>query len=129
MQDLPTAAELVEAVRLFLEQDVMRETTGRTAFLARVSANVLAIVHREMTQGPAAEAAEIERLKGLLNADGSLEELNRLLCARIAQGAITLETPGLADHLWRTTLDKVAIEQPSYATFRRALDVGHPQAR
>ena len=31
-------------------------------------------------------------------------------------------TPDLAAHLWATTLDKLAIDQPSYAGYRRALE-------
>jgi len=39
---------------------------------------------------------------------------------RIAAGEITLETPGLAEHLKQTTLDKVAIDQPGYSGFKSA---------
>ena len=38
--DRPTAAELVEAVREFLEGDVMDATNGRVRYLARVAAKV-----------------------------------------------------------------------------------------
>ena len=30
-----------------------------------------------------------------------------------------LQTPGVAEHLWATTLAKVAIDQPTYASYRR----------
>ena len=43
--------ELVEAVRDFLEQKAMPELKGHTAFHARVAANALAIVARELEQG------------------------------------------------------------------------------
>jgi aminoglycoside phosphotransferase (APT) family kinase protein len=45
---LPSAQVLVDAVRQFLENDVMSNTTGRVQFHARVSANVLAIVSRQL---------------------------------------------------------------------------------
>ncbi len=32
-----------------------------------------------------------------------------------------LATPGLADHLWTVTLDKLAVDQPTYAAYRAAL--------
>jgi hypothetical protein len=54
----------------------------------------------------------------LLGEQGDLETLNRRLCARIAAGEIGLSTPGLVDHLWQTTLDKLAIDQPNYAAYR-----------
>jgi hypothetical protein len=44
----PTAAELVAAVAEFLETDVRDSTTGQVNFHARVAANVLRIVEREL---------------------------------------------------------------------------------
>ena len=51
--DLPDAAGLVEAVREFLERDVMTSTEGRVQFHTRVAINVLNMVQREIEQGPA----------------------------------------------------------------------------
>jgi aminoglycoside phosphotransferase (APT) family kinase protein len=48
----PTASELLEAVRDFLTGTVMPATSGQVAFHARVAANVLAIVGRELELGP-----------------------------------------------------------------------------
>src|ERR1700723_2256922 len=45
----PTAAELVAAVTEFLESDVRGATEGQVNFHARVAANVLRIVERELT--------------------------------------------------------------------------------
>jgi hypothetical protein len=44
----PTAAELVTAVAEFLETDVRESTTGQVNFHARVAANALRIVEREL---------------------------------------------------------------------------------
>ena len=44
-----------------------------------------------------------------------------LLSRRIAAGELSLQTPGLAAHLWATTLAKVAIDQPTYASYRREI--------
>jgi hypothetical protein len=44
----PTAAELIAAVAEFLETDVRDSTTGQVNFHARVAANVLRIVEREL---------------------------------------------------------------------------------
>jgi hypothetical protein len=51
--------------------------------------------------------------------DGSLLELNRALADRIAKGEVDLETPGLAEHLWQTTMDKLAVDQPNYGSYKR----------
>ncbi len=48
----PTASELLEAVREFLTGQVMPATSGQLAFHARVAANVLGIVARELELGP-----------------------------------------------------------------------------
>ena len=47
----PTASELLDAVREFLTGEVMPATTGQLAFHARVAANVLGIVARELELG------------------------------------------------------------------------------
>jgi aminoglycoside phosphotransferase (APT) family kinase protein len=48
----PTASELLEAVREFLTGQVMPASTGQLAFHARVAANILGIVARELELGP-----------------------------------------------------------------------------
>ncbi|MDP2124526.1 MAG: DUF6285 domain-containing protein [Parvibaculum sp.] len=124
MQDQPTAAELVEAVAEFIRNHAMSQLQGHTAFHARVAANALDIVKRELEIAPSANTGEAARLKALLGREGTLEELNRELCARIENGAIGLETPGLTDHLWATTLTKLAIDQPNYSGYKRAVEEG-----
>jgi Domain of unknown function (DUF6285) len=120
MMDQPSMRELVEAVRDFLETRAMPELKGHTAFHARVAANALGIVARELAQGGALAADEVQSLRALLGADGTLEELNRELCKRIRAGALTLQTPGLASHLEQTTRAKVAIDQPNYSGLKQA---------
>ncbi len=124
MQDQPKAVDLIAAVADFLRHQAMPELTGHTAFHARVAANALDIVRRELEAAPAADAAEHERLKALMGGDGSLDALNRALSAAIAAGEMTLETPGLADHLWATTLAKLSIDQPAYASYRQEMQQG-----
>ena len=68
-QDRPTAAELVQAVREFLERDVMAATEGRVQFHTRVAVNALGMIERELTDGPAFAAAERERAAALLGHD------------------------------------------------------------
>lgn len=51
----PTAAELVAAVAEFLERDVRDATTGQVNFHARVAANALRMVERELQNPGEAE--------------------------------------------------------------------------
>ena len=53
LHDVPDAAALVEAVREFLEHDVMGATEGRVQFHTRVAVNVLGMVERELRDGAA----------------------------------------------------------------------------
>jgi hypothetical protein len=123
MQDRPTSDQLLEAVAAFLRDQVVPATQGPIQFHVRVAANALDIARREAMLAPAAQAREQAALAALLNADPhtDLAELNRLLCARIVDGTVSLDTPGLARTLWRITLDKLAVDQPSYDTHVRAL--------
>ena len=120
MMDQPSSLELVTAVREFIEKHAMPEFQGRTAFHARVAANALAIVARELEQGAKANAEELSRLQTLLGVDGSLAELNRELCRRIRSNGIAVDNPALAAHLTQATLAKVAIDQPNYSGFQHS---------
>ncbi|HAJ46672.1 MAG TPA: hypothetical protein DCL54_08845 [Alphaproteobacteria bacterium] len=115
MMDQPSLAEIIRAVRTFLETKAIGELSGHTAFHARVAANALAIAEREVTQGPQADQNETARLKALLHLEGNLETLNRALCASIRAGAIALDDPQLKEHLTASTIAKVAIDQPAYS--------------
>lgn len=117
MQDRPHATELLQAVAQFLRERVLPATDGALAYQVRVAANALAIAQREVEQGAAAQAREAEGLRALLGADvpAGLDAANRLLCERIATGAMDLATPGLLAHLQRTAADKLAIDQPGYS--------------
>ena len=119
MQDQPTPVELINAVAEFLRNDVAPQLSGHSAFKLRVGLNALVLVARQLTLEAAGDAAELERLSKLLGASGSLEDLNRLLSARIARGEVGFQTPGLTEHVWQTTMDKLAIDQPNYASYRR----------
>jgi DNA-binding response OmpR family regulator len=119
MQDPPTIDELLAATSAFLREVAVPQLAGHSAFHARVAANALDLVRRELELRPAAEHAEQQRLATLLQAPGSLYELNELLSARLTAGEMDLGTPGLTEHLWATALAKLAIDQPTYAPYRR----------
>ena len=121
MQDEPTPEELIGAVADFLRNDIAPVISGHDAFKLRVSINALDLVTRQLTLEQASDSAEKARLEELLHRQGSLGELNRMLADRIAKGEVDLQTPGLTEHLWRTTMDKLAVDQPSYASYKREL--------
>src|SRR6202022_217914 len=122
MQDEPTPEELTKAVADFLRNDITPQISGHHAFKLRVAINVLDLVTRQLKLEQGSDAAELARLSKLLSRQGSLGELNRELADQIAKGELDLQTPGLAEHLWQTTMDKLAVDQPNYASYRRELE-------
>jgi hypothetical protein len=109
----PKAQELTTAVTRWIDE-VRPGLDPRNAFLARVAANVLGVIGRELTLGPAAQAAATERLTVVLDYQGSFEDLNADLCRRLRAGEMTAETPGLLAALKANVLDQLAIDQPNY---------------
>ena len=107
--DAPTAAQLVEAVRDFLEGDVMAATEGRVHFHARVAVRVLAIVQRELEAGDGPARAHASRLAALGFADDAA------LAAAIRSGSLDARWDEVAAAVRATVADKLAVANPSYA--------------
>jgi hypothetical protein len=105
---VPTAAELAEAVREFLEREVMPATDGRLRFLARVAANVVAQLERELVLGPEQRAAHAERLASLgVRDDGEL-------CAAIRAGALDDRMQEVLAAVRAGVVDKLRVANPRH---------------
>jgi Domain of unknown function (DUF6285) len=107
--DAPTAAQLVEAVREFLEQDVMLAVDGQLRFHARVAARVLAIVERELALGPELAGEHAARLREL----GVGDEAE--LAAAVRSGAMDGRLGELVAAIRETVRAKLAVADPGYA--------------
>ena len=118
--DMPRLEELVGATRDFLHGQVRDETAGRTRFHALVAGNALDIVYRDLHSGAEHRRREHERLRRLLDAEGSLLELRWKLVRAIREDAIGLGDTGLHDHLRATVVNQIAIDQPKYSGFKTA---------
>ena len=98
----PTAPELIAAVAEFLESDVRQATDGQVNFHARVAANALRIVERELSRngdpGVAGFADEAE------------------LAAAIRDGSLDGRDGDVAKFLRALVWDKLAVAHPGYAT-------------
>ena len=101
----PTAAELVAAVADFLDTDVREATDGQVSFHARVAANVLRTVERELLDKTAGEVtaalddlgfADETQLAAAIRAgdlDGRADEV--LGCLRtLVRHRLTIAHPG-----------------------------------
>jgi len=118
--DLPRIDELVAGVRDHLRADVMQATQGRLRFMARVAANALDIVLRELAAGDEHRTHERKRLCALLGADADLEALRWKLVESLRDGSTPLDAPGLAEHLRATVVNQIAIDQPGYSGYLAA---------
>lgn len=119
MYDQPDPQQQLAAVAAFLREEVMPRFDGQLAFHVRVAANMLETVGRQLRLAPDAERAALVRLRALLGYDGTLEALNQDLCDQIADGRLANHTPGVVEHVWQVTLDKLAVDQPGYETLQR----------
>ncbi len=104
----PTASELLQAVQLFLAE-AEGALAGRLAFHARVAANALAIVERELAQDP--DAAEAEALAPFGGA--------ARLCEALRAGRLDPQDPALLKAIRLAALARLSTDNPRYATFAR----------
>jgi len=122
MQDQPTPDEVLGAIAAFLRGTVMLKTDPHTAYQARVAANAIDLVRRQLELGASGEDAELERLEALLGRSGNLAALNAELADALASGAVGLRTPGVSAHLHATTLEKLRVDQPNYSGYLAVLE-------
>jgi hypothetical protein len=122
MLDSPTPVEILEVVAAMIRDQLVPQLPPDAVFHARVAANAIDLVRRQLQTGDALEASSLARLQQLLGRQGDAAVLERELCERIRSGSLTTDSPGLIDHLMACTLAKMSIDQPSYASYRRELD-------
>ncbi|MGY1710613.1 phosphotransferase family protein [Geodermatophilus sp. SYSU D00758] len=104
----PTATELLAAVTAYLDDAVRPGAPGRTAFHARVAANVLATVRRELALGPAAAQRHRAALSGLGCADDAA------LSRAIADGSLDDRRDEVVAVVRAAVRDRLAIANPRH---------------
>jgi hypothetical protein len=128
VQDRPDVFELLDAVRRFLEEQAVPALEGTRKFHARVAANVLAIVGRELREGEQLARLEWRRLAALLELPGpepaggealaaAVTAANETLAARIRSGDADAGSfrAAVLEHLRATAAEKLRIANPTYA--------------
>ncbi len=109
--DAPSAQQLVESVREWLERDVLPATSGGVQFHARVAINVLAMVERELEVGHGQAAAHATRLAELGFATDDE------LAAAIRSGEVLDHGPqaeAVREAVWSGVRDKLTVANPKY---------------
>ena len=125
MHDRPSMRELLDVVQKFLDEEIVPATSGRKQFLARVAANCVRMVDRELGAERAHVARAWEGLEMLLGADESSRDPlgwaeaipGRLteLCEQIRAGGFSEGSPEyerLLAFLRASVADKLAISNP-----------------
>ncbi len=119
--DIPRSDELLASVSEFLRDDISETSKGRTKFLARVAANSLDIIGRELVLGAQHRQREHDRLRSFYQSDADSSSLRWRLCEDIRNGVVDLSDKTLQAHLRHTVANQVAIDQPKYSGLRQAL--------
>jgi hypothetical protein len=114
--NLAPAYDVLAVVREFLQAEILRDAalSDDKLFNLRVAVNLLATVERELRLAPLANAREAERLTAVTGVEGSLEENNRRLARAIRDRAVAGGDPQLLDHLHRTIVDALRINNPKW---------------
>jgi hypothetical protein len=125
VNDAPAAEDLLRAVERFLEREVVPRLEGVPKFHARVAANVVAMVAREIETADAHESGEWERLGALLESEapcpadralrrGGLLDRNDDLARRIRAGEADAGPwrRAVLAHLRKTVADKLSVARP-----------------
>lgn len=133
-QDRPTAADLLDVVAQFLEHEVIPSTQGGLRFRARVAANTLRIVAREIQLGEPHLRSEVKILAAALGrpepSPTTLQDLtnralllNHELCERIRAGAAGANSTRaqLIDALRSVVENKLEVANPAYLDADRKL--------
>ena len=113
LHDPPSAQQLVESVREWLERDVLPEASGRLQFHTRVAINVLAMVERELQLGPEQLERHAQRLRQLGFDDDAA------LAAAIRAGDVE-PSDELRNAVWESVRDKLAVANPKYVNVDRS---------
>ncbi len=120
--DRPSARELVGAVRAYLRDEIVPNTSDRRArFRALIATNVLAIVERELTRGNRDDLADASRLHALgFDGEPETDDAKRALCAAIRSGAYDdpAANASALTYAKEAVATKLAVANPNFfATF------------
>ncbi|MDO8615007.1 MAG: DUF6285 domain-containing protein [Dehalococcoidia bacterium] len=124
MQDRPAFGELLAAIEHFLDAEIVPNVPGSRGFHARVAANAIRIIRRELELEDEVLAAEWAGLDAILGpedrpvardaARAALRAREARLCERIRDGEADsgVFAARVAGHVRRTVRDKLRASDP-----------------
>ena len=108
LHDVPSAAQLIESVREWIERDLIPASQGRVQFQARVAVTALSIVERELSLSDELAARHAERLASLGCADDAE------LAAQIRSGVFDGRHAEVRAAVRESVVDKLRVANPRY---------------
>ena len=127
MQDRPTSVELLEAAADFVDREIVPAIEGARQFQARVVANVMRIVAREIQMEDPAVRVEVKALARLLGSDAphlhSLDDLRKASASMGEELSARIRAGDADSGSWRVEVlsvvrqsveDKLKIANPRY---------------
>jgi len=127
MQDRPTSVELLEAAADFVDRELVPTIEGARQFQARVVANVMRIVAREIKLEDPLVRSEVKALARLLGHDAphlhSLDDLRKAATSMGEELTAKIRAGDADDGTWRNEVlevvrqsveDKLRIANPRY---------------
>ena len=127
MQDRPTSIELLEAAADFVDRELVPTIEGARQFQARVVANVMRIVAREIKLEDPLVRSEVKALARLLGRDAphlhSLDDLRKAATSMGEELTAKIRAGDADDGTWRQEVlavvrqsveDKLRIANPRY---------------
>ena len=127
MQDRPTPVELLEAAADFVDREIVPAIEGARQFQARVVANVMRIVAREIQNEDPAARIEVKALARLLGRDAphlhSLDDLRKASASMGEELSARIRAGDADSGSWRAEVlsvvrqsveDKLRIANPRY---------------
>ena len=106
--DRPTATELLEALREWMERDLLPSVEGRLQFHTRVAINMVEIVAREIELGTPQQLSHSDVMQAL----GASDDAD--LAAAIKNGEYDSDLMSLLNALRPVIEDKVRVANPKY---------------
>jgi hypothetical protein len=117
MQDRPTAAELLADIAELLEGEALQATSGALQHRIRVAGNLCRILEREVSEGPAHDAREVELLAGLLDEPAGNRDA-ATLCQAVIERLDAGADASFEQDTWRAAVaivrSKLAIAKPGH---------------
>ena len=127
MQDRPTSVELLEAAADFVDREIVPAIEGARQFQARVVANVMRIVAREIQNEDPVVRIEVKALARLLGRDAphlhSLDDLRKASASMGEELSASIRAGDADSGSWRAEVlsvvrqsveDKLKIANPRY---------------